>query len=77
MLPLLLQVYQQVAPHLWTPSVNGLEELLKAIELQDGFQHLPLLYTDLLLFDYSRRTELLEKLLELMARRKQEVSPEG
>ena len=73
-LPSLFQLYQRVAPHLWTPSVNALDELLKAIELQDGFQHLPLLWTDLLLFDYTRRTDLLEKLLGLMAKQKQEVS---
>ncbi|KAK7090734.1 small ribosomal subunit protein mS39-like [Littorina saxatilis] len=68
----IMEVYQRVTPHLWTPNLSVLDELLKAVELQDGFQYLPLIWTDLLLFDFQRRAELLEKLLSLMAKQKQE-----
>ena len=74
--PAMLQVYQRITPHLWTPNFSILDELMKALELQDGFRFLPLIWTDLLLFDFLRRTELLEKLLELMAKQQQEVRGE-
>ncbi|KAK7484424.1 hypothetical protein BaRGS_00024309 [Batillaria attramentaria] len=68
----IMDVYQRVTPHLWTPNLTVLEELLKAIELQDGYRHLPLIWTDLLLFEFLRREDLLERLLQLMAKQKQE-----
>lgn len=69
----IMEVYQRVTPHIWTPNYSVLGELLKAMELQDGFKYLPLIWTDLLLFDFLRREELLEHLLYLMAKQKQEV----
>jgi hypothetical protein len=51
-----------------------MDELFKALEMQDGYQHLPILWSDMLLFDFSRRAELVERLLQLMAKKKQAVS---
>ncbi|XP_076435357.1 small ribosomal subunit protein mS39-like [Babylonia areolata] len=70
----IMEVYQRVTPHLWTPNFSILEEVLKAVELQDGYTYLPLLWTDLMIFEFLRNATLVEQLLQLMARQKQEPS---
>lgn len=67
-----MEAYNNFTPHRYTPTFTAMEELLNAIDLNDGFEHLPRIWSDMILFQYTRRMDLVEHLLSIMAKKRQE-----
>lgn len=51
-----MKEYERVTPHAYTPTFSVMEEILKAIELNEGYYYIPKIWGDLVLFNYSKRT---------------------
>ncbi|KAI0222195.1 hypothetical protein LSAT2_026566 [Lamellibrachia satsuma] len=73
--PAILRMTSALSPvptaNAYTPTFTALEDLLKAIDLNEGYKYLPQIWSDLVLFEYSRREDLVEHLLNIMAKKKQ------
>jgi pentatricopeptide repeat domain-containing protein 3 len=65
--------YSRFVPHLYTPTFGTLRDLLTAVELNEGYSYLPRIWSDLVLFQYVRRVDLVEQLLSIMSRQKQDA----
>ncbi|XP_029645516.1 protein PTCD3 homolog, mitochondrial [Octopus sinensis] len=53
----IMYYYDLFAPNMWTPNTLALSELLKAIQLHDGQEHLPRIWSDLVMFQFTRGEE--------------------
>ena len=69
----LLKLYHELTPHLMTPSETCMEELLRMIELQDGYSHLPVIWSDFAWFHFTRKEGLVDLILQIMSQHKEEV----
>ncbi|CAD5122416.1 DgyrCDS10844 [Dimorphilus gyrociliatus] len=67
-----MKEYERVTPHAYTPTFSVMEEILKAIELNEGYHYVPKIWGDLILFNYSKRSDLIESLLNIAAKEKHE-----
>ncbi|XP_041368606.1 protein PTCD3 homolog, mitochondrial-like [Gigantopelta aegis] len=67
----IMDYYEKFVPHIWTPNLKSLTDLLKAVELHDGYKYLPQIWSDLILFDYLKKDFVLGPLLSLMAKKPQ------
>jgi pentatricopeptide repeat domain-containing protein 3 len=68
-----MSYYNRIVPHVYTPTFSVLRDVLTAIELNDGYRHLPRIWSDLVMFQYTRRVDLVEHLLSVMAKHKQDL----
>lgn len=41
-------------------------DVLEAIELNEGYSYLPQIWSDIVLFDYTRKPDVMEKILTIM-----------
>lgn len=64
--------YDKLTPHVFTPTYSVASELLVALDLNDGFQYLPKLWSDIKLFTYEKLNLLTEQLLVIMAKKRHE-----
>ncbi|XP_064630506.1 small ribosomal subunit protein mS39-like [Lineus longissimus] len=67
-----MAIYDRCVPHVWSPNFPNFAELLKLLEVYDGYNYIPQIWSDLVAFDYVRREDLVEPLFQLMAKEKQE-----
>ncbi|KAL5022050.1 hypothetical protein ScPMuIL_001205 [Solemya velum] len=65
----IMEYYERIVPSMWTPAASGMGELLKAIELHDGFEHIPRIWSDVVMFDYMRSDSFTEPLFALMTKK--------
>merc|ERR1712038_282661 len=72
-----MKYYRQFCLHIFTPTLNTLSELLTAVELNESFEYLPEIWSDLVYIDQTRNTELVKRFIALMAKKKQEHKLQG
>jgi len=68
-----MENYRKITPHVYTPSMGALTELFSALELNEGFEYLPELWTDLVFLDQTRNDDMVKRLVGLMAKKKQDL----
>jgi len=66
-----IDLYNQVAPHIWSPDIYFYKDLLKEVHNQNGLNHLGKIYSDLRLSDYGgsqleQNYEITKMLLEVL-----------
>lgn len=66
----IIEEYERITPYTYTPTFNAMGTLLQAIELNEGYEYLPKLYTDTMLFDFTRRIDIMEELFRVMAKKR-------
>lgn len=64
----IMEFYDKLTPNVWTPNNMGIRDLLQAIELHDGQEHLPRIWSDLILFEFTKREDILNSIFQLMAK---------
>lgn len=64
----IMEFYDKFTPNIWTPNYMGIKDLLQAIELHDGQEHLPRIWSDLMFFELTKREEILNTVFQLMAK---------
>lgn len=60
------EIYEKLVPHIYTPEPAVMEEILKQVEATDAIQHVPKLWSDMVIFDLSNRDRLLNLILNIM-----------
>eukprot|EP00106_Octopus_bimaculoides_P002443 XP_014769885.1 PREDICTED: protein PTCD3 homolog, mitochondrial-like [Octopus bimaculoides] len=53
----IMYYYDLFTPNMWTPNTLALSDLLNAIKLHDGQEHLPRIWSDLVMFQFTRGEE--------------------
>lgn len=61
-----MDIYSRYIPHSYTPSIDLVEQILKTIKVYNALKYVPQIFTDLCLFSYMNRMELIESLLSIM-----------
>lgn len=58
-----MQVYDKLVPHIYTPEPGIMQEVLEAVQASGALQHLPQLWSDMVIFDHSSRDKLVGLML--------------
>lgn len=61
-----MQIYNQLVPNIYVPEPVVMEELLKAVEVSGAIEHVPMLWSQILLFDHVHREVILMTLTRIM-----------
>lgn len=65
-----MQTYNTLVPNVYIPEPAVMDELLKAVEVSGAIEHIPLLWSHMVLFDHITREDLLTTLLRTMVENK-------
>lgn len=57
-----MNMYEELVPHVYTPEPGIMEEVIETVRVSGALHHLPKLWSDMILFDYTTR----EKIVALM-----------
>uniref|UniRef100_A0A667XW16 Small ribosomal subunit protein mS39 n=1 Tax=Myripristis murdjan TaxID=586833 RepID=A0A667XW16_9TELE len=63
-----LKWYRKLIPSLYYPNVQGMRDLLQALDTDSRLDLLPTIWKDIQLLGHANKSELIEELLALMAR---------
>jgi len=66
----LMQHYEKIVPNTYSPTYGILENVLSSIELHEAYHYLPRIWSDLVLLQYTRREDLIQRLLDVMTKKK-------
>ena len=58
--------YTKYVPHIYTPNIDLLEQILKTIKIYKSLDYVAQIYNDIILCGYTNRIELLQSLLLTM-----------
>lgn len=58
--------YNELVPNIYVPEPAVMEELLKAVEVSGAIEHVPMLWSQILLFDHVHREAILTTLTRIM-----------
>ena len=64
-----MKVYEEFVPNIYSPEVSVFKEILKILEVQDsniGREVLPKLFSQAVMFEFTRNQDVLGQLFELM-----------
>ncbi|KAL3265472.1 hypothetical protein HHI36_009676 [Cryptolaemus montrouzieri] len=59
-------VYDKLVPHIYTPELSVIEEILKSIEISGAIEFLPKLWSDMIIFDLCRKESILNFVIDIM-----------
>lgn len=65
-----MQTYHKLVPNVYTPEPAVMEEILKAVEISGAIEHVPMLWSHMLLFDQLSRENLLDMITRIMVQNK-------
>lgn len=65
-----METYHHLVPHVYIPEPSVMEDILKAVETSGSIEHIPLLWSHIILFDQNTRENLLELLTRIMIQNK-------
>jgi len=57
-----------IVPNVYTPEMSIMERILDAAELNQASEHLPRLWSDIMIFEMHRRENMVTRVLELLAK---------
>lgn len=61
------EFYHQLVPNVYTPEPSVMFDILQAVELSGALQHVPKIWSDMVLFEHTSRENLVEALLAVLA----------
>ncbi|KAK2166424.1 hypothetical protein LSH36_39g08016 [Paralvinella palmiformis] len=70
----IMEHYEKTVPYWFVPSFNSVHDLIEALELNEGYQYLPKIWTDMFSFRYNKQVKIMTPLCALLAKRKQNKS---
>lgn len=59
-------VYDILVPNIYVPEPSVMGEVIKYIDLHGSIQHIPRIWSDMIIFDHHARENLVNSLLEVM-----------
>lgn len=65
-LDVFMECYNRLVPNIYTPEPGIMNEVLKAVERNGAIEHIPLLWSHLVIFDYVTRENMLSRLIHTM-----------
>lgn len=65
-----METYNRLVPNVYTPEPAVTEEILKAVEVSGAIEHVPLLWSHMILFDHVNRESLLDLVTRIMVQNK-------
>ncbi|CAH1783167.1 unnamed protein product, partial [Owenia fusiformis] len=68
-----MALYEELTPNIWSPSGFHIQELLQCIKMNHAYEHLPIVWSDLILFEHAFKPETMSMFVEIMALKKQDV----
>lgn len=68
-----LETYNLLVPNVYIPEPAVMEEILKAVEVSGAIEHIPMLWSHILLFDMIHREVLLNMLTKIMIENKPNI----
>ncbi|XP_023294074.2 protein PTCD3 homolog, mitochondrial [Lucilia cuprina] len=69
-----METYDLLVPNIYIPEPGIMEEILKMVELNNSFELMPRLWSDMVIFDHINRESLLTRSLKIMINNKPDVS---
>ncbi|XP_064543399.1 small ribosomal subunit protein mS39 [Drosophila montana] len=61
-----MQTYDVLVPNIYIPEPGIMEEILRAIEINGAVEHVPRIWSDMVIFDHTHRESLLLYVLRIM-----------
>ncbi|XP_063702897.1 small ribosomal subunit protein mS39 [Culicoides brevitarsis] len=61
-----METYNRLVPNIYTPEPGIMQEVLKAVERAAAIEHIPLLWSHMVIFDYASRDQMVSKLVQIM-----------
>lgn len=61
-----MQFYDMLVPNIYIPEPGIMEEILRAIEINGAVEHVPRIWSDMVIFDHTHRESLLLYVLRIM-----------
>ncbi|KAH8284547.1 hypothetical protein KR018_004103 [Drosophila ironensis] len=61
-----MQTYDLLVPNIYIPEPGIMEEILRAIEANGAIEHVPRIWSDMVVFDHTHRESLLLSVLRIM-----------
>jgi pentatricopeptide repeat domain-containing protein 3 len=65
-----METYHTLVPNIYIPEPSVIEEIVKQVEVSGAIEHIPILYSHMLLFDMINRENLLNLLTRIMLENK-------
>jgi pentatricopeptide repeat domain-containing protein 3 len=65
-----MEFYHTLVPNVYIPEPAVMEEILKVIEVSGAIEHVPIIWSHMLLFDHINRENLLDMLTRIMIQNK-------
>jgi pentatricopeptide repeat domain-containing protein 3 len=69
-----METYNRLVPNVYTPEPAVMEEILKAVEISGAIEHVPLLWSHMVMFDHVTRESLLDFITRIMIQNKPNAS---
>lgn len=63
-----LKVYDDLVPNVYCPEPTVMLDIVRALDANNALQNLPKIWSDIILFDMSRRENIVTEVLQIMAR---------
>lgn len=70
------QVYNKYVPNIYVPEPSVMSEVIKHVDLNGAIEHVPRLWSDMIIFDHSSRQNLVEAILNVMINNEPEQGSE-
>ncbi|XP_063221190.1 small ribosomal subunit protein mS39 [Bacillus rossius redtenbacheri] len=67
-LDVFMDFYNKMVPNIYVPEPGIMEEVIKAVDMNGAMEHLPRLWSDMVMFDHTDRENLLVAVLGAMIR---------
>ncbi|XP_044748174.1 protein PTCD3 homolog, mitochondrial [Coccinella septempunctata] len=69
-------MYDKLVPHIYTPEMSVLEEILKQIEIYGAVEYIPKMWSDMVIFDSTRKESMLNLILNIMVANERKNDPD-
>lgn len=60
------QVYNLLVPNIYVPEPSVMDEVIKQVDLNGALNHIPRLWSDMIIFDHTTRQNLIETIVNTM-----------
>ncbi|XP_042225053.1 protein PTCD3 homolog, mitochondrial-like isoform X2 [Homarus americanus] len=61
-------LYQELVPHIYTPEPGVMGEVLRSVGVQEAFEYLPQLWSDMIVFDHTNQERLVTLVLSALSK---------
>lgn len=65
-LEVFMETYHDLVPNVYIPEPSVMEDILKTVEVSGAIEHMPMLWSHIIMFDHNTRESILEILTRIM-----------